>query len=103
LPDGARKEGLLDSLPSKKPLIKLSYRPPNYETPIDYFRNPVTPNDAFFVRYHLADIPEVDADTWRLKIGGEGADHEFERGLEELKALPSIDPTLLRRPFASLR
>src|SRR5271168_5252144 len=56
LPDGARKEALLDRLPGKKPLIKLSYRPPNYETPIDYFKGAITPNDVFFVRYHLANI-----------------------------------------------
>ena len=31
LPEGARSNAVLDSLPGKKPLIKLSYRPPNYE------------------------------------------------------------------------
>ena len=46
-------EAVLDALPGKKPLIKLTYRPPNYETPIEYFRTAITPNDAFFVRYHL--------------------------------------------------
>ena len=50
LPDGLRANAVLDSLPGKKPLIKLSYRPPNYETPIEYFRTAITPNDAFFVR-----------------------------------------------------
>jgi hypothetical protein len=60
LPDGVRNNAMLDSLPGKKPLIKLSYRPPNYETPIEYFRTAITPNDAFFVRYHLSNIPEVD-------------------------------------------
>src|SRR6516162_3908662 len=59
LPDGARSSAVLDSLPGKKLLIKLSYRPPNYETPIEYFRTAITPNDAFFVRYHLSNIPEV--------------------------------------------
>jgi hypothetical protein len=38
LPEGARSNAILDALPGKKPLIKLSYRPPNYETPIEYFR-----------------------------------------------------------------
>ena len=73
LAEGTRAEAVLDALPGKKPLIKLSYRPPNYETPIEYFRTAITPNDAFFVRYHLSDIPEVDAKTWKLAIGGEGA------------------------------
>src|SRR5258708_19552931 len=60
LPEGARNNAVLDSLPGKKPLIKLSYRPPNYETPIEYFRTAITPNDAFFFRYHLPTIPQVD-------------------------------------------
>src|ERR1700674_138825 len=74
LPDGTRAEAVLDALPGKKPLIKLSYRPPNYETPIELLgSNGITPNDAFFVRYHLSDIPPVDAATWKLKVGGDGA------------------------------
>jgi hypothetical protein len=38
-------------LPGKKPLIKHSYRAPNYETLVEYFRDVITPNDVFFVRY----------------------------------------------------
>ena len=34
LPDGTRDEAIMDSLPGKKPLIKLTFRPPNYETPV---------------------------------------------------------------------
>src|SRR5262249_32058448 len=41
--------------------------------------------NAFFVRYHLADIPEVDAAAWRLKIGGPGAEREVGLTLESLK------------------
>src|SRR5262249_3544399 len=73
LPEGTRAEAILDVLPGKRPLIKLAYRPPNYETPIEYFRTAITPNEAFFVRYHLSDIPAVDAATWKLAVGGEGA------------------------------
>ena len=50
----------MGTLPGKKPLIQLADRPPNYESPLEYFRTPITPNDQFFVRYHLADIPEVE-------------------------------------------
>jgi hypothetical protein len=66
LPEGTRTQATLDALPGKRPLIKLSYRPPNYETPIGYLGTVVTPNDAFFVRCHLADIPQIDAQTWML-------------------------------------
>src|SRR5690348_18300089 len=83
LPEGARHNALLDALPGKKPLIKLSYRPPNYETPIEYFRTTITPNDAFFVRYHLSDIPEIDAATWKVSVGGEGANSQTELTLDD--------------------
>src|SRR5262245_32025799 len=73
LPEGARGSYVLDTLPGKKPLIKLSYRPPNYEAPLEYFRTAITPNDQFFVRYHLSVIPEVDPKTWKLSVGGDGA------------------------------
>ena len=82
---------MLEALPGKKPLIKLTYRPPNYETPIANFRTAITPNDAFFVRYHLADIPTVDARTWRLTVGGEGANGRVQLSLDDLKAMPATE------------
>ena len=50
-----------------------------------YFNDVFTPNDAFFVRYHLSNIPEVAAATWRLKVGGDAAATPFELTLDELK------------------
>jgi len=95
LPDGTRTEAILDTLPGKKPLIKLSYRPPNYESPIEYLRTDITPNDAFFVRYHLSDIPRVDAKTWKLAVGGEGANEEIQLGLDDLKQLAPVEVVAL--------
>jgi len=91
LPEGTRREAVLDALAGKKPLIKLSYRPPNYETPVELLRTAITSNDAFFVRYHLSDIPEVKAETWRLSVGGEGANGEVSLSLDELKQLPAVE------------
>jgi DMSO/TMAO reductase YedYZ molybdopterin-dependent catalytic subunit len=91
LSQGTRDEAVLEALPGKKPLIKLSYRPPNYETPLEYFRTPLTANDAFFVRYHLADIPQVDAATWRLAVGGDGANSQAELTFDDLKRMPSTE------------
>jgi sulfite dehydrogenase len=91
LPEGTRATAVLDALPGKKPLIKLSYRPPNYETPIEYFRTAITPNDAFFVRYHLANIPEVDATTWKVVVGGESANRQTELTLDDLKKMPAVE------------
>jgi sulfite dehydrogenase (cytochrome) subunit A len=93
LPEGARQEVVLDALPGKRPLIKLSYRPPNYETPIDLLHGAITPNDAFFVRYHLSDIPEVSAGTWRLSVGGEGAGGALSLSLDELRQMPAAEVT----------
>ena len=84
LPKGARDSAVLDTLPGKKPLIKRLYRAPNYETPISVFNEPYTPNDQFFVRWHLSNIPEVDPAEWRLTIGGDGATAPFELSLAQL-------------------
>jgi DMSO/TMAO reductase YedYZ molybdopterin-dependent catalytic subunit len=91
LPEGVLANATLEALPGKKPLIKLAYRPPNYETPIEHFRSAITPNDAFFVRYHLSNIPEVDAKTWKLAIGGEGANGQAELSIDELRRLPTAE------------
>src|SRR5947209_5670276 len=93
LPEGTRQEAVLDALPGKKPLIKLSYRPPNYETPIEHLRTPITRNDVFFVRYHLSDIPHVDARSWKLAVGGDGANSEIQLDLDALKQLPAYEVT----------
>jgi DMSO/TMAO reductase YedYZ molybdopterin-dependent catalytic subunit len=84
-PDGLASVAKLEALPGKKPLIKLSYRPPNYETPLQYFNQVLTPNDAFFVRYHLANIPEITAAEWRLKIGGDALERPAEYDLAALR------------------
>jgi DMSO/TMAO reductase YedYZ molybdopterin-dependent catalytic subunit len=75
----------LIALPGKKALIKRTLRPPNFETPLADLRQQFTANDAFFVRYHLASIPEVDARTWRLRIGGASVKRQLELSLDELK------------------
>ena len=87
LPQGVYDTATLEALPGKKPLIKLSYRPPNYETPLSYFSSEFTPNESFFVRYHLAGIPEeIDVAKWKLKIGGEGVGKPLELSVNELRS-----------------
>ena len=75
----------LTALPGKKPLIRRSFRPPNYETPLADLAAPFTRNEAFFVRYHLPIIPHVDPATWRLQIGGASAQHPLTLSLKELR------------------
>jgi DMSO/TMAO reductase YedYZ molybdopterin-dependent catalytic subunit len=85
LPSGTIESGTLETLPGKQPLLKRSFRPPNYETPVAYLNDVITPNDRFFVRWHLMNIPEVAAADWRLSVGGEAATVEFVLTFEQLK------------------
>src|SRR5579864_7995433 len=57
--------------PQKAPLILLTDRPVQLETPRSYFQTAFTPNDAFYVRWHLPEIPNrVDLADWKLRIEG---------------------------------
>jgi len=87
----------MEVLPGKKPLIRLSDRPPNYEAPLEYLRTPITPNDQFYVRYHLSDIPEVNAKTYKIMVGGDGANGPAELTLDDLKALPAVEVTAVNQ------
>lgn len=92
LPQGALDSSTYDTLPGKQPLIKRSWRPPNFETPVRSFNEPFTPNDAFFVRYHLAGIPEIDATTWRLRVGGDAVTAPLELSLPDLQGgFPQVE------------
>lgn len=67
--NGARP---LVTLPGKREMILLTSRPPQLETPFSVFNQGIiTPNAAFFVRYHLSGLPtEIDPRSFRLNIGG---------------------------------
>ena len=82
---GAEESTIMDVLPGKEALIKKTYRPPNYETPVNYFDSPFTPNNRFFVRYHNAVIPDVKISEWRLRIGGDAIRTPLELTLEQLR------------------
>lgn len=73
------------SLPGKVALRRLTHRPPNYETPLEYFRSTLTPNEAFFVRYHHAVIPSVSADDYRLEIAGAALERPLSLSLQDLR------------------
>jgi sulfite dehydrogenase (cytochrome) subunit A len=62
----------LATYPQKRELILMTARPVQLETPFHVFDESVfTPNDAFFVRWHLAGVPTtVDAATFRIKVHG---------------------------------
>jgi len=74
--------------PQKRPLTLVTTRPPHLETPFAVFNEgPITPNDAFFVRYHLANFPtSIDPERYRLTIKG-AVDTPLSLSLAELKGL----------------
>jgi DMSO/TMAO reductase YedYZ molybdopterin-dependent catalytic subunit len=75
----------LIAFPEKTDLILLTSRPPQLETPLRYFKELITPNDALFVRWHISNIPtSVDLDLWKLKIGG-NTEKEIGFSMEDLK------------------
>lgn len=76
----------LGTLPGKRPLVQHALRPPNFETPPAALVPAYTPNDLFFVRYHLAVIPEVDSSSWRLQVGGASAQRALSLSLQELRS-----------------
>src|SRR5580700_7400817 len=75
----------LGTLAGKKPLIQHAFRPPNFETPWRELAAAFTPNEVFFVRYHLAVIPRIDPATWRLVVGGPSVGAALSLSLHELQ------------------
>src|SRR5512137_2608774 len=72
------------AFPQKRPLIVLTERPVQLETPLATFNEVFTPNDAFFVRWHLSNVPtSIDGNAFRIKVHGK-VKSPLEIGLREL-------------------
>ena len=66
------------SEPQKAPLLLLTDRGVQLETPRCYFQTAFTPNHAFYVRWHLEGIPNaVDLRSWRLHVEGNCRQADF--------------------------
>jgi sulfite dehydrogenase (cytochrome) subunit A len=78
--------------PQKRPMFVLTPRPPQLETPFAIFdQGTITPNDAFFVRWHLSGIPRrVDADAHRIVVGG-AVEQPLSLSLDDLARMPAIE------------
>jgi DMSO/TMAO reductase YedYZ molybdopterin-dependent catalytic subunit len=68
-------------------LVVRAHEPRNLEFPVSELRDPIIPNEHFFVRSHFA-VAHVDVKTWRLKVEG-AVEKPFEMTYEELAGLPS--------------
>lgn len=84
----ANGERELVTFPQKRPLILQTNRPPQLETPFEVFNDGlITPNDAFFVRYHWSGIPtNINPDEFRVKISGL-VDTPLDLSLADLKGM----------------
>ena len=80
--------------PQKRPLLRLTSRPPQLETPMEVFdESIITPNDAFFVRYHLTKSPppenQLQLRRFKLRLKG-SIKNELSLTLDDLKS--NFDP-----------
>ncbi len=89
--------GELYAGPEKIPLTLVTDRPLQLESPMKVFRTDITPNEAFYVRTHLADFPaQIDTASYRLSVGGH-IDKPFALTLAEIRALPAVEITAVNQ------
>ena len=78
---------ILVTAEGKKDMILLTDRPPNLETPLKYFLLDYTPNDVFFVRWHLPMLPNhIQENTFRLRVHG-AVNHDLTLSMNDLKTI----------------
>ena len=88
----ANGQRALVTFPQKRPLILLTTRPPQLETPFSVFNEGLlTPNDAFFVRYHLAQVPtSIDPEKFTLEVKGK-VNSATKFSLADLKKFEAVE------------
>ena len=88
----ANGERPLVKYPQKRPMIGVTSRPPQLETPFQIFNDgPITPNDAFFVRYHLSDLPyNLDPDKFTLEVKGK-VDKPLKLSLRDIRKMRATE------------
>ena len=75
----------LIAFPEKRPMIIYSDRPPLLESPREVFTSALTPNDLFFVRWHMPMIPKyIGSNGFRVKVAGH-VDKTLSLSIEDLK------------------
>jgi DMSO/TMAO reductase YedYZ molybdopterin-dependent catalytic subunit len=89
LPGGVGEREVVSDFPGKKAMILQRTRPPLLETPFEVFDHGVfTPNDLFFVRWHIASMPTtIDAKTYRIAVHGQ-VEKPLSLSLADILAIP---------------
>ncbi len=73
------------NFPEKRPMITHSDRPPLLESTRDVFTQAITPNDEFFVRWHMPEIPTyTDPEKFTISVNGL-VQKEYVISLKDLK------------------
>jgi DMSO/TMAO reductase YedYZ molybdopterin-dependent catalytic subunit len=64
--------------------------PPLLETPLHYFLQDLTPNEAYFVRWHYAGLPtHIDLRTFRTEVVG-AVDRPLQLSFDDLRTKLSL-------------
>lgn len=92
LPRFALADGVAEAAgsPVHPSLIALSTNIPNLETPAQYLRTTITPNDVFYVRTHWASDLGRKAGGWSMRVEGL-VGRPLEVDLAALQALPKYE------------
>lgn len=83
----AAQSGSID-VPGEEGMIVRSFRFVDLETPVEYFNTWLTPVPHFFVRNHMNEPSELNAEDWRLTVSGE-VEKPITLTLSELSKLES--------------
>src|SRR5258708_17386705 len=81
VPNFARAKG-------RDELIRMTERPPNYESIRSTFTTRITPVERFYLRNHF-DLPTVDVAKWRLNVRGL-VEKPLALSLADLERMPHV-------------
>jgi DMSO/TMAO reductase YedYZ molybdopterin-dependent catalytic subunit len=92
LPGGPGLRPVTTEFKEKGRMVLQRTRPPLLETPFEVFdRGVFTPNRAFFVRWHWAELPtDIDITTWRLDVNGH-VNRTLSLGMKDILSLPRVE------------
>ena len=74
-------------------LLTVSDDPVVRESSIISLDSRITPTERFYVRNHFEKVPDLDADSWRLKVDGL-VDRPLDLSLDQILALPSAESVI---------
>ena len=80
----------LHALTEASTLLTVSEGPVVRESPITSYDSRITPTERFYVRNHFEKVPDLDSETWYLKVDGL-VDRSLDLSFDRILALPSAE------------